>query len=537
MKSDAVTVLMPAFMEAERIDASVRAARMMPGVMRVVVIDDGSTDDTATLAAQAGAEVLRLPVNGGKGAALRAGLLAFPGSDDDILLLLDADLGESAAGGQLLLAPLLADEADLTIAQFPKATGKAGFGLVKGLARWGTWALTRRWLQAPISGQRACRRWVLTAAPTAKDYGLEVAMNIAAGDAGARIREVPVQMTHNVTGRNLRGFQHRGRQFKQIAAALGAAAFGRTGQNLLAPRMQPGRALLWVIALLGAGYLGWRAGGLALMVLAALLGLPLAALASGILRARKLNFRQCYIPALGGLVLLPGLVGFAGRHGHHAPAIYWPAVTLLAWLLLGLLDDVVGMGQRKGFRGHLGAIRHGQLTTGGVKLLGGGGLALLMAYCLPARGTAIWLCVPMSALLIALCANALNLFDLRPGRSLKVFWILLLPLIGYGILHAAYAAPLSGYLLALSTALLGASLLYAPLDFAGMMMLGDTGSNTLGAFLGLYLAFSLPLYAQCLALIPLIALHIYAERASITTTIERTDWLRWLDLLGRDGEG
>ena len=116
-----------------------------------------------------------------------------------------------------MLLPVIAGDADLTIARFPNASGKAGFGLVKGLARVGTWLLTRHWLSAPISGQRAARRWVLNAAPFADGYGLEVAMNVAAGDAGARILEVPVAMTHQATGRNLRGFLHRGRQFTHIA--------------------------------------------------------------------------------------------------------------------------------------------------------------------------------------------------------------------------------------------------------------------------------------------------------------------------------
>ena len=528
-----ITVLMPAYMEAERIAASVRAARGIAGVTRVLVIDDGSTDETASRAGQAGAEVLRLAENGGKGAALRAGLAACAGDDDDIVLLLDADLGTSAADGARLLAPLLAGTADLTIARFPKVQGKAGFGLVKGLARWGTWALTRNRLEAPISGQRACRRRVLTAAPPARDYGLEVAMNVAAGDAGARICEVPVQMTHNATGRDLRGFRHRGRQFVQIFAALCSAAIGRTGEHLLGPRLRVGRLVLWLLALLTAGFPVWHNGDLAWLILSALFGLPLAALAAGLLRARKPNFRQCYIPALGGLYFLPALLVIATHPGWLPSNARWLVAALLAWLLLGLLDDVAGTPERRGFRGHLGALRQGRLTTGGVKMLGGGVLALLMAYALPSRGQAIWLALPPAALLIALCANTLNLLDLRPGRALKVFWLLLLPLIGAGIVHAGVGDPLPVVLQMPASILLCLTLLYAPLDFAGMMMLGDTGSNLLGAFLGLYLAATLPLYGQCLALLPLIAIHVYAERASITRLIERTGWLRWLDEMGR----
>jgi glycosyltransferase involved in cell wall biosynthesis len=524
-----VTVLMPAYMEAARIADSVRAACAIPGVTRVLVIDDGSADDTAMRARQAGAEVLRLADNVGKGAALRAGLAACPGAEEDIFLLLDADLGQCAAEGQHLLTPVVAGVADLTIARFPKVVGKAGFGLVKGLARWGTWALTRQWLAAPISG----RRWVLTAAPLAVDYGLEVAMNTVAGDVGARVCEVPVQMTHQVTGRDLRGFQHRGRQFAQIFAALCAAAFGRTGQRLLEPRVQVGRVLLWLAAILAAGDLIWHSGSLLPVVVAAVIGLPLAALASGVFRARRLNFRRCYIPALGGLMLFPGVLVFAFRHGRLGSVPPWLAGALLMWMLLGLFDDVAGSGSRRGFRGHLTSLWHGQLTTGAVKLLAGGVLALGMAYCLPQRGWALWITIPLAACLIALSANAINLFDLRPGRALKICWLVLLPLIGCDIAPAGHMPPLSSALLTLATCLLCITLLYAPLDFAGMMMLGDTGANVLGAFLGLYLAATLPLYGQCFALLLLVALHLYAERASITRMIERVVWLNWLDQLGR----
>ena len=149
---------------------------------------------------------------------------------------------------------------------------------------------------------------------------------------------------------------------------------------------------------------------------------------------------------------------------------------------------------------------------------------------------------PVAALLIALSANALNLFDLRPGRALKVWFLAGIPLLfaaappsvsacaGMGT-DAAWQYPA----LALALMLLIA-VLYAPLDFAGMMMLGDTGANPLGAVLGLYLTLLLPLPAQVIAVLLLLALHVYAERASLTRLIERVRWLRWLDELGREGE-
>ena len=224
--------LIPAHDEAERIAATVAAALGIPGVDRVLVIDDGSSDDTAARAEAAGAEVLRLDRNVGKGASLDAGLDAVR-ADAEVLLLLDGDLGDSAAQGAALLAPVLAGEADMTVAGFPAPTGKAGFGLVKGLARGGIRSLAGRAgrafpATAPLSGQRALDRAAWEAVtPFAFGYGVEVALTVRALRAGLRVLEVPTTMTHAATGRDAAGFAHRGRQFFHVARALARLALER----------------------------------------------------------------------------------------------------------------------------------------------------------------------------------------------------------------------------------------------------------------------------------------------------------------------
>ena len=216
-----VVALVPAFDEALRVGATVTAARAVPGVDRVLVIDDGSTDDTAEVAEAAGAAVLRLPVNGGKGVALEAGL-ALVRADADVLLLLDADLGETATEAGALLGPVLADRADMTVATFPRPTGKAGFGLVKGLARWGIRRMGSGFeAAAPLSGQRALsRRAVDAVLPFAGGFGVEVALTVRALRAGLRVAEVETAMAHAATGRDVAGFVHRGRQFLHVLRTL-----------------------------------------------------------------------------------------------------------------------------------------------------------------------------------------------------------------------------------------------------------------------------------------------------------------------------
>ena len=225
-----VTVLVPAHDEAARIRATVTAALGIGGVTRVLVIDDASTDATGDLAAAAGAEVLRLPANVGKGAALDAGL-ARVRMDADLLMMLDGDLGDSASQGALLLEPVLSGVAAMSVARFPQPTGKAGFGLVKGLARLGIHALGGRSgrafaAAAPLSGQRAMTRpcWERVT-PFAFGYGVEVALTVRALRSGMTVVEVPTTMSHDATGRDAAGFAHRGRQFLHVARALVRLAF------------------------------------------------------------------------------------------------------------------------------------------------------------------------------------------------------------------------------------------------------------------------------------------------------------------------
>jgi len=220
-----IAAIIPAHEEAMTIGRTVRAVRNVRGVSQVIVVDDGSKDDTALHAEEAGAKVVRMMFNSGKGAALEAGAKRV--ANVDIVLLLDGDLGDTASQATRLLAPLLAGEADMSIAAFPKPTGKAGFGLVKGIARYGIAHLGGEFeATAPLSGQRALTRACLaTVRPFAAGYGVEVGLTIRALRAGFRLVEVETTMAHDATGRDVAGFIHRGRQFFHVSGALLKLAF------------------------------------------------------------------------------------------------------------------------------------------------------------------------------------------------------------------------------------------------------------------------------------------------------------------------
>ena len=223
-----VSVLIPAYNEEKYIKKTLDAVKSILEVQRIIVVDDGSQDMTVKLARAAGVVVITSEQNSGKGGALNlgAGLV----KNDDIVVLLDADLGHTAAEARKLIIPILDDLADMTIAQFPRLKHKGGFGLVKGLAHRGIKHFTGMEMQSPLSGQRAMTKAVFNKIlPFASGYGVEVALTINVARMGYRVKEVPVQMTHAVTGRDLKGFIHRGKQFKDVLKELTYLCFNKGG--------------------------------------------------------------------------------------------------------------------------------------------------------------------------------------------------------------------------------------------------------------------------------------------------------------------
>jgi hypothetical protein len=399
------TILVAARDEEPRIGATVRELRRRFPEAAILVADDGSRDATAAVAEGAGARVLRLPRRG-KGQALTLAEREAPAGP---LLLCDADLRGD-------LRPLLQGDADLTIAVFARKQG-GGFGVAKRTAGRLIERLTGFAAAEPLSGQR-----LLTAAarracfPVAAGFGVETRMTIDALRADVSVREVAIDLEHRATGRDLRGFLHRGRQLRDILLSVGPNAANHRGLRL--------------------PLVGWVVG------LAQPQLLPVAA--------------------------------------------------------IGLADDLWS-GEERGFRAHL---RSGR-TTGVLKLAGIPLYALLRTRSVS------------GAVLVGLAANALNQLDTRPGRALKGFAL------GSLLLRGAPRG---------ATA---AAVLLAPYDLREMAMLGDSGSNTLGAVLGFRSVGVLTERQRWSAIAALAGLTLVGERRSLGRYIERTPVLRDLDALGR----
>ncbi len=219
--------IVPAKDEAERVGATVAALRSLPDVALVVVVDDGSTDSTAQVAAEAGALVVRHALNQGKAAALTTGVARLAeeetrqGVDPFVLLFADADLEGSAAHLGPLLEPVLGGAADLAVANIPRAASSHGSGRVVRLARGQIESLTGRRISQPLNGMRALTREAFGwATPLAPGWGVEAAMLVDVLRAGGRVVEVPVPLTHRSTGADIRGQIHRARQMRDVSRAL-----------------------------------------------------------------------------------------------------------------------------------------------------------------------------------------------------------------------------------------------------------------------------------------------------------------------------
>ncbi|QOQ39783.1 glycosyltransferase family 2 protein [Trueperella pecoris] len=233
VKGERVAVVIPAKDEAERIGATIRAARAIPKVDLIVVVDDGSEDNTREVARSAGATVVRHSVNRGKASALETGasVVAMRDAEDATprtLLFLDADLGDSAIECAPLIAPVLAGDVDMTIAYLPPQAGAGGHGMVTGYAKRWIKRLTGWEPQQPLSGQRCLSREALDAAsPLASGWGVEVGMTIDLLAKGFTVQEIACKLYHRPSGNDFAGQLHRASQLADVMRAVTARRMRR----------------------------------------------------------------------------------------------------------------------------------------------------------------------------------------------------------------------------------------------------------------------------------------------------------------------
>lgn len=218
-----ISIIMPAYNEASKIKNTLENIYNIEEIDEIIVIDDGSSDNTSEIVSTIESKkikLFKLEQNKGKGYALNYGLnIAMENAD--IIGFLDADLGSSSKEVKKLIDSILNNEADVIIAKFPPAKKKGGLGFVKGLAKKSVLEMTGKELDATLSGQRLFKKEVLNKFDKIPfGYGVEVGMTIDILKYGYTIKEVLVNMTHSETGRDLKGFIHRGKQYYHIKKVL-----------------------------------------------------------------------------------------------------------------------------------------------------------------------------------------------------------------------------------------------------------------------------------------------------------------------------
>jgi hypothetical protein len=234
------------------------------------------------------------------------------------------------------------------------------------------------------------------------------------------------------------------------------------------------------------------------------------------------NHRGVFVPRTLGFVVVGGvLIGLGVQGVLDAPAVFeWAvAVAVVIVAAAGLVDDLGG-GPERGLRGHLRALKGGQVTTGiGKAVVTVGAAALLAAVAEGRSGSERFAAI----ITIAACANVWNGLDVRPGRAIKAF---LLPALAFVVAAdpLAHGTVLGGIV---------AALVVLPSDLGERAMLGDAGANALGFLAGVMVVELVDGPWVWVAAAVAVALNVVAETVTFSRVIDAVPALRWFDRLGR----
>jgi hypothetical protein len=241
------------------------------------------------------------------------------------------------------------------------------------------------------------------------------------------------------------------------------------------------------------------------------------------------NYKGRHIPAIGGIVFIPTLLVGILLLLLNKPENFFCYIGYLTLVLsmgfAGIMDDLIGEKSIKGLFNHIKSALKGTITTGFLKAL----IGLLVSWIISLGMTRSYVELIINVFIISLFANTINLFDLRPGRAIKVYLLMSLVLLIAAIGRLTEAVPV--------VILDMAALFYIGYDLREICMLGDTGANILGITLGYYSSLFLGFEGKLIVLALIVFLNLMAERLSITSLINRNKVLSYLDSLGREKTG
>ncbi len=224
----------------------------------------------------------------------------------------------------------------------------------------------------------------------------------------------------------------------------------------------------------------------------------------------------------GSILIIPVIIGFFLIDRKTIIFNYF-LIGIIFLAITGLIDDIWGNKNIKGLKGHISQLIKGNITTGMLKAFVG--IIISFIYALNFSISVYELLVNFIVLLLFI--NTLNLFDLRPGRCCKVFFVLIGFILVFAVINKRYQEAI--YM----AVVLAVVLPYFFYDIKSKTMLGDAGSNLLGFIVGFSTLITIPLYLKTLLAVGLVLLHWYTEKISLTEVIENSNILKFLDNLGR----
>ena len=186
-KNLTVSVIIPAYNEEKTVANVVKVVKSLNYIEEVIVVDDGSTDQTAQLALEAGATVINHIKNRGKGAAIKTG---FKSSKGEIVVFIDADL-HNLNKNQInnIIKPIMSGEADITKTKFKREAGRVTELTAKPLLNF---FFPEIKFDQPLSGQFAAKRSFLNKIKLEDDYGVDVGIVLDADVMGMKVKEVDI---------------------------------------------------------------------------------------------------------------------------------------------------------------------------------------------------------------------------------------------------------------------------------------------------------------------------------------------------------
>ena len=258
----------------------------------------------------------------------------------------------------------------------------------------------------------------------------------------------------------------------------------------------------------------------------------------------RTNFHGATVSLRGGVAMAGASVASAAVASvlsDQPRAALGGAVAALGGGLAGYIDDVDqgahdGGKVAKGLKGHLGALAHGQVTTGVIKIAGIGASALAASALVGSKATSVSgkaADLALNTVLIAGTANLANLLDLRPGRALKATVLVATPLSYFSCAAAKTSASPASAQRLLASGLNAAAITALVEDLQETTMLGDTGANAAGALLGTSLAANDSWKLRLGTALGVVGLILASEKVSFSKVIAANPALNWLDQLWR----